>query len=120
MKIDKNYCMSSYLMYRFIVDQNICFSEEFGNSKIKMNFDRTLISDSYELEEHLRNTVKQCCANKKTALALSGGIDSAILAKFMPEGSVAYAFKCIVPGEMLLMKQKQLLCMQRSAVWNIV
>ena len=33
-----------------------------------------------------------------TALALSGGIDSAILARFMPEGSTAYTFKCVVPG----------------------
>jgi len=32
------------------------------------------------------------------ALALSGGIDSAILAKFMPKDSIAYTFKCIVPG----------------------
>ncbi len=34
----------------------------------------------------------------KSALALSGGIDSAILAKFMPKGSTAYTFRCIVPG----------------------
>ena len=33
-----------------------------------------------------------------TALALSGGIDSDILAKFMPKGSIAYTFKCVVPG----------------------
>ncbi len=34
----------------------------------------------------------------KAALALSGGIDSAILAKFMPKGSTAYTFRCVVPG----------------------
>ena len=32
------------------------------------------------------------------ALALNGGIDTAILAKFMPKGSIAYTFKCVVPG----------------------
>ena len=98
MQVDKDYCMSSYLMYRFIVDRDKCFDEKFDNPYIKRDFDRTLISDSYELEENLRNTVKQCCSSKRTALALSGGIDSAILAKFMPEGSAAYTFKCIVPG----------------------
>lgn len=40
----------------------------------------------------------QSVSGKSTALALSGGIDSAILAKFMPKGSVAYTFKCVVPG----------------------
>lgn len=34
----------------------------------------------------------------QAALALSGGIDSAILARMMPEGSTAYTFKCVVPG----------------------
>ena len=33
------------------------------------------------------------------ALALSGGIDSAVMAKFMPKKSIAYTFKCIVPGK---------------------
>jgi asparagine synthetase B (glutamine-hydrolysing) len=37
-------------------------------------------------------------ADGKAALALSGGIDSAICAAFMPKGSVAYTFKCVVPG----------------------
>ena len=29
---------------------------------------------------------------------MSGGIDSAIIAKYMPKGSTAYTFKCVVPG----------------------
>lgn len=46
----------------------------------------------------LEKQVREATRHGKAALALSGGIDSAILAKFMPKGSTAYTFKCIVPG----------------------
>ena len=51
------------------------------------------------LLEFLSTQVKAATADGKAALALSGGIDSAILAKFMPEGSTAYTFRCLVPGK---------------------
>ncbi len=47
----------------------------------------------------LKKQVEIATADGKAALALSGGIDSAILAKFMPEGSTAYTFRCLVPGK---------------------
>lgn len=59
---------------------------------------RIPIADSYELENYLQKRVKEEALNKNVAIALSGGIDSAILAKFMPKGSTAYTFRCIVPG----------------------
>ena len=98
MQVDKNFCMSSFLMYRFIVDSEKCFDERYTHPAIKKDWIRHEIENSFELEKHLRSVVENACQNKKTALALSGGIDSAILAKFMPKGSVAYTFKCIVPG----------------------
>lgn len=98
MQIDKKFCMNSFLMYRFIVDPEKCFDERYNHPMIKMDWARKEIDNSYELEKHLKNVVENACKDKKTALALSGGIDSAILAKFMPKGSVAYTFKCVVPG----------------------
>lgn len=40
-------------------------------------------------------------------LAVSDGTDSAVLAKFMPKGSIAYTFKCIVPGVEVTDESKQ-------------
>ncbi len=98
MKTDLKYCASSYLMYRFIVDAEKCFSEQYNRPYIKKDISRKLVYNSYDLEVYLKKIVQDACNNKKTALALSGGIDSAILAKFMPKGSVAYTFRCNVPG----------------------
>lgn len=82
--------MSSFLMYRMTNPmQTHTIPENFPN--------RVPVTNSYELERHLKERIASV-AGPNTALALSGGIDSAILARFMPEGSLAYTFKCIVPG----------------------
>lgn len=81
--------ISSFLMYRMTRPMEThTISEAFPN--------RIPVYNSSELEEHLKQRVQNIPG--KAALALSGGIDSAILAKFMPKGSVAYTFKCVVPG----------------------
>lgn len=82
--------MCSFLMYREIDpvhDQTV--------NTLYPN--RIPVSTAAELETYLKNRLLHLDWNK-TALALSGGIDSAILARFMPKGAVAYTFKCIVPG----------------------
>lgn len=98
MIVDKEYCMSSFLMLRTIYLGDRTFDDKVIPKLFEENKDRTPVSNSCELEEILKQRVDNACRNGKAALALSGGIDSAILAKFMPEGSTAYTFKCIVPG----------------------
>lgn len=92
------YCMSSYLMLRTIYNHDYTFRKDIVPRFFEENSDRTPIENSYELEGVLKQYVDSACNSGKAALALSGGIDSAILAKYMPKGSVAYTFKCIVPG----------------------
>ncbi|MBQ7544222.1 MAG: asparagine synthase [Synergistaceae bacterium] len=53
---------------------------------------------SVELLAALEHFTREATKDGRAALALSGGIDSAILARFMPEGSRAYTFRCVVPG----------------------
>lgn len=85
--------MSSFLMYRMTHPEVTNTIEENFTSRVP-------ITNSIELEKHLRNSVLKSIGDG-TALALSGGIDSAILARFMPKGSIAYTFKCVVPGMMV-------------------
>ena len=98
MIVSPNYCMSSFLMYRMIADQNHTFSKKICPNFADVDFRRHYIRNSEELYESLRRQVKAVTADKKAALALSGGVDSAILAKFMPKGSTAYTFRCVVRG----------------------
>ncbi|MBP5548458.1 MAG: asparagine synthase [Bacteroidales bacterium] len=95
---DKKYCMSSFLMYRTVIDRNRCFVDGIKDFHVYPPKGRTVVYNSNELESALRKEMQRATESGKCALALSGGIDSAILAKMMPKGSVAYTFKCIVPG----------------------
>ena len=98
MEIDRAYCMSSFLMYRTTVDRNKCYSDRFSPFYVKFPSDRTPINTSDELLDRLSSVIEEKTKGKKCALALSGGIDSAILLQLMPENTVAYTFKCVVPG----------------------
>ena len=98
MIVDKKYCSSSFLMYRTIADENRCFQEGLKPSLYRPEKELHPVHNSDELEACLRDCVERTCRESKAAIALSGGIDSAVLAKFMPKGSIAYTFKCVVPG----------------------
>lgn len=84
--------ISSFLMYRMINPLSLdIVRERFPN--------RIPVYNSNDLNNYLKKRIQSVCKKgKKVALALSGGIDSAIIAKYMPENSIAYTFKCIVPG----------------------
>ena len=97
--IDKEYCASSFLMYRTIIDENKRFADTLIPYIKNIEKDRDKIHNSEELYNSLKRQVEEISKTKKVALALSGGIDSAILAKFLPAGAIAYTFKCVVPGK---------------------
>lgn len=96
--VDKKYCMSSYLMYRRIHDHTKSFSETLKPRLFEVDFERESVFSSEDLEQKLRSQMQAACSDGKAVLALSGGIDSAILASMMPKGSMTYTFRCIVPG----------------------
>lgn len=95
---DRDFCASSYLMYRYVFDESKSFSEGTKCNISDIGFERSPVKNAVGLIAALRKSVNSACEREKTALALSGGMDSAILAKMMPKGSKAYTFRCIVPG----------------------
>ena len=98
--VDKVYAMSSFLQFRTVCDKNIKFAEKMDYPRsCDTGFRRTQINSSQELHDFLKETTEQESRSGKMAIALSGGIDSAILAKFITKDTVAYTFKCIVPGK---------------------
>lgn len=98
MSVNKRFCMSSYLMYRYVYDKEKTFSEGKQCQQVNLGFERSPVSNSRSLYAALKAVIDQPCVDGKAALALSGGIDSAILARLVPEGTKAYTFRCVVPG----------------------
>ena len=98
-KVDKNYCMSSFLTFRYVDDKDILFKdglehELFLEEKYNDKYD---ILDYKDVENALQDIVNKEVDNS-TAIFLSGGIDSAIVASFLKPGTKAYTFKCIADG----------------------
>ena len=99
MEEDLSYCASSFLQYRCIVDRSKTFRYDIVPRFCDTSqADDLLVNNSNDLERHLKTQCERLPGGGRTAIALSGGIDSAILAKFVPKGTIAYTFKCIVPG----------------------
>lgn len=96
--VDKNFCMSSYLMYRYVYDNSYQFQESVPCTQVDLKFNRSPVKDKGTLYEALKKSVDEASKDGKAALALSGGIDSAILARLVPFGTKAYTFRCVVPG----------------------
>ena len=98
MTVDREYSMSSFLTYRTVADPERCFAPGVPPRFYPLPEGRLPVRDSAALLAELERATREACKGGKAALALSGGIDSAILARFMPEGSTAYTFRCVVPG----------------------
>ena len=99
MQEDRDYCSSSFLMYRIIDDHSKCFSLKFPPAPFEFPQNRTPIPDSQSLGVFLSSEIKKHIDGKKVAFALSGGIDSAVLLNYLPEQAKVYTFQCLVPGQ---------------------
>lgn len=98
--IDKTYCMSHYLAFRFIRDENINFFENLTHKTFKPRNKNELfaVKTAEEIGKICQEKINAFFVPHKTAILLSGGMDSAILASFMPKGTKAYTFQCIAPN----------------------
>ena len=92
--VDKKYCMSSYLAFRYIEDPDKDFYEG-----IKHATD-TVFNGGEKIPVHTAEDIarayKECFEAKNDVnlgILLSGGMDSACLAAFMKPGSHAYTFR---------------------------
>ena len=98
--INKNYCMSHYLAFRFIKNEKINFFKNLSHKVYKSKPENELlpVKNIDDIECIIKEKIKNFYVKDKTAILLSGGIDSAILASYLPEDTIAYTFKCIADG----------------------
>lgn len=85
-------------MYRYVYDKDRSFDGKVPCRQVDLDFKRLPVKDSLSLYEAMKKILDLACKDGKAALALSGGIDSAILANLVPKGTKAYTFRCVVPG----------------------
>lgn len=86
--------MSAYLALRYIEDEDKQFFEGLRHQVYRQlpPERKVLVSSADDIDVALRNVFRRI-AHEKPGLLLSGGMDSSILASYMPEGSDAYTFR---------------------------
>lgn len=98
MSVDKRYCMSSYMAFRYIEDDNKDFYEEGHHVNIKAlpDSERILVRTDEDIDREINKQMERF-KNKKKGILLSGGMDSAIVASYL-SGSDAYTFRFLGGG----------------------
>lgn len=91
----KNYCMSAYLTFRYIPDPEMNFFPELKHKQYKDIPDRVVCHSAEDIDRVITEKIEAKLISDKTAIFLSGGIDSAILASYLPAGTKAYTFRCV-------------------------
>lgn len=91
--IDKKYCMSSYLAFRYIEKNDVDFYEGLKHRNIipMPEEERVLVKTAKEIGQEVEKYLHQF-KNKKIGVLLSGGMDSAICASYLG-GCDAYTFR---------------------------
>lgn len=98
--INKIYCMSHYLAFRFIKDENINFYKGLEHEVYKGHLENEIqsVTTINDMDRIIKEKISEFYLPDKTAILLSGGMDSAILASYLPKGTKAYTFHCVAEG----------------------
>jgi len=96
---DKNFCMSSYLAFRYIEREDKDFYEGFHHKNIDKvpESEKTFVKTAQDISKAIQK-VFDSLEGQKLGIMLSGGMDSACLAAYM-SGCQAYTFKFVGGGK---------------------
>ena len=92
---DKDFCLSSYIAFRYIWKDDMDFAEGFQHKNYRpLNLqDRIPVKTSKDIDREIQKQFVQLYAKyDNIGILLSGGMDSANLAAYLKPGSHAYTF----------------------------
>ena len=92
--INKNYCMSSYLAFRFIERDDMEFYPGIEHKKVQLvgKEENIYVQTARDIDQAIREQLKIFKGAKK-GIMLSGGMDSGIVASYLERGDNAYTFR---------------------------
>ena len=89
--VDKKYCMSSYMAFRYIENDEKEFYEGMKHNNITPIADdqRILVKTVDDIDREIGKQMEQF-KDKKKGILLSGGMDSAIVASYLSGSDASY------------------------------
>lgn len=99
--INKDFCLSSYMAFRYIWKERVDFCEGFQHKNYipPVDSERILVETAEDIDKEIRKQFDSLYQKyDNIGILLSGGMDSANLASYLKPGSYAYTF-CSDSGE---------------------
>lgn len=93
--IDKNFCLSSYMAYRYTYKDGVDYAEGLHHRNFEPIPDdqKIAVKTARDIDEKIQRDFDRLYEKHKSiGILLSGGMDSAVLASYMRPGSHAYTF----------------------------
>ena len=98
MTVNKEYCMASFLLFRHVAKNDVCWKEGIVPNFKRRDFSSlTKVFSVADIDKSIREQLSKIDLSK-TGIMLSGGMDSAILATYLPKGSKAYTMRSVAVG----------------------
>lgn len=94
--IDKDFCLSSYMAFRYIYKDNYDFLGRMQHQTFKgvPKEERVKVRTANEIDFFIKKQIDDLYRkHTKIGILLSGGMDSAVLATYLKTGSNAYTFR---------------------------
>lgn len=98
MTIDRDFCLSSYMAFRYIWKDGVDFAEGFQHKNYRPAEDseRIPVRTSEDIDREIQKQFDSLYAKyDNIGILLSGGMDSACLASYLKPGSHAYTFNSV-------------------------
>ena len=93
--VNKDFCLSSYMAFRYIWKDGVDFAEGFQHKNFRQveDKDRIPVKTSEDIDREIQKQFDELYAKyNNIGILLSGGMDSANLAAYLKPGSHAYTF----------------------------
>ena len=103
--VDKNFCLSSYMAFRYLWKDGVDFAEGFRHANFLPipDKDRIPVRSAEDIDREIRRQFEALYARyDRIGILLSGGMDSANLSSYLRPGSHAYTFTA--PGSQVFDK----------------
>ena len=103
--VDKNFCLSSYMAFRYLWKDGVDFAEGFRHANFLPipDKDRIPVRSAEDIDREIRRQFEALYARyDRIGILLSGGMDSANLSAYLRPGSHAYTFTA--PGSQVFDK----------------
>lgn len=91
--VDRSRAASSFLQFRSVVEPDLAFDASSHPQLDLFDGDREPVYGVDDIEARVADSVRTALAAGPTGIMLSGGIDSMIVASFLPAGTPAYTFR---------------------------